>query len=269
MTINLPYIALSSKDYDDFIIKLTDIINFLCSEQNKVYKSIAETSSDCAPLLWQYGAFARLKKGEKIGNAIKDGYFSASIGYMGLAECVYHFGEDYCSKKGHKLGLKIFKTMFDVVNLNKEKYHLALSLYGTPAENTTTKFAEAIKVFPKEEHVNDRDYITNSYHIPVEYDIDGYHKLLLEKDFQDYSLGGNITYCELPDINKNPKAVENLISFIEKHMLYCELNTTSCGVCYKCGYEGQLILHKNGKLECPNCHNKQQSLLYYVLRLCG
>lgn len=190
LSINLPYYALSSKNYEDFLHNLDEIIDKISAEQRRIYNKIADTSTDVAPILWNYGAFARLPEGSKIGDAIKDGYCSASIGYMGIAECVQHFGITYGTKEGQKLGLDILKHMYDRTNMNKEKYHLSLSLYGTPAEATTTKFAKALKIFPEEEHVNDRTYITNSYHIPVEYPIDGFSKIEFEAPFQEYSSGG-------------------------------------------------------------------------------
>lgn len=190
LSINLPYYALSSKNYEDFLHNLDEIIDKISAEQRRIYNKIADTSTDVAPILWNYGAFARLPEGSKIGDAIKNGYCSASIGYMGIAECVQHFGITYGTKEGQKLGLDILKHMYDRTNMNKEKYHLSLSLYGTPAEATTTKFAKALKIFPEEEHVNDRTYITNSYHIPVEYPIDGFSKIEFEAPFQEYSSGG-------------------------------------------------------------------------------
>lgn len=269
MSINLPYLALESKDYNDFLSKLDDIIDLISSEQYKVYQTVGETKVDVAPLLWCYGGFSRVPLGTKIKEVIKNRYCSASIGYMGIAECVYHFGKEYGTKEGQKLGLDILKHMYDRTNMNKEKYNLALSLYGTPAENTTTKFANAIKQFPVEKHVNDRDYITNSYHIPVEYKIDGYSKIEFEAPFQEYSSGGAISYVEMPDIRKNPEAVLNVLKCIYDNMMYCELNTTSCDVCYTCGYEGEIHMDSKGKLRCPNCGETDRHKLYAERRLCG
>ena len=169
---------------------LDEIIDTVSSEQYKVYQTISATSTDVAPLLWNYGVLARAPRGSKIGDVIKGGYCSASIGYMGISECVYHFGKEYPTKEGQQLGLDIIKHMYDRANYNKEKYGLALSLYGSPAESTTTTFAKALKQFPQEYMVNDRDYITNSYHIPVTYPIDGYSKIEFEAPFQEYSSGG-------------------------------------------------------------------------------
>nr|DAR22694.1 MAG TPA: anaerobic ribonucleoside triphosphate reductase [Caudoviricetes sp.] len=269
ISINLPYLALDSKDYNDFLNKLDNIIDKISAEQNKIFNQISNVNTEVAPILWNYGAFARLPVGSKIGEAIKDGYCSASIGYAGLAECVYHFGIEYGTKEGQKLGLDIMKHMYDRTNINKEKYHLALSLYGTPMEATTTKFANALKQFPIEKHVNDRDYITNSYHIPVEYKIDGYSKIEFEAPFQEYSSGGSISYVECPDIRKNPEAVLNIMKCIYDNMMYCELNTTSCDVCYTCGYEGEIHMDNQGNLSCPNCGETDRHKLYAERRLCG
>lgn len=269
ISINLPYYAISSKNYEDFLHNLDEIIDKISAEQKRIYNQIADTSTDVAPILWNYGAFTRLPEGSKIGEAIKDRYCSASIGYMGIAECVQHFGFTYGTKEGQKLGLDILKHMYDRTNYNKEKYDLALSLYGTPAEATTTKFAEALKVFPKEEHVNDRTYITNSYHIPVEYPIDGFSKIEFEAPFQEYSSGGAISYVECTDVRKNKEAILKILHHIYDYMMYCEINTTSCDTCYSCGFEGEIHMDDKGKLICPNCGETDPHKLYAVRRLCG
>lgn len=265
----MPYYALSSKNYEDFLHNLDEIIDKISAEQKRIYNQIADTSTDVAPILWNYGAFTRLPEGSKIGEAIKDRYCSASIGYMGIAECVQHFGLTYGTKEGQKLGFDILKHMYDRTNYNKEKYDLALSLYGTPAEATTTKFAEALKVFPKEEHVNDRTYITNSYHIPVEYPIDGFSKIEFEAPFQKYSSGGCISYVECTDVRKNKEAILKILHHIYDYMMYCEINTTSCDTCYSCGFEGEIHMNDKGKLTCPNCGETDPHKLYAVRRLCG
>lgn len=269
ISINLPYFALKSKDYNDFLSKLDTIIDSISAEQFRIYSQISETSTDVAPILWNYGAFARLPRGSKIGEAIKDGYCSASIGYMGISECVYHFGKEYPTKEGQQLGLDIIKHMYDRANYNKEKYGLALSLYGSPAESTTTTFAKVLKQFPQEYMVNDRDYITNSYHIPVTYPIDGYSKIEFEAPFQEYSSGGAISYVECSDVRKNPEAILNVLKCIYDNMMYCEINTTSCDVCYTCGYEGEIHMDSEGKLSCPNCGEANPHNLYAIRRLCG
>lgn len=269
ISINLPYFALASKSFGDFLDSLNLIIDRISQEQYRIYKQICNVSTDVAPILWNYGAFARLPLGSKIGDAIKDGYCSASIGYMGIAECVQHFGITYGTKEGQEMGLKIIKHMYDRANYNKEKYGLALSLYGTPAEATTTKFAKALKGFPIEKNVNDKTYITNSYHIPVYYKIDGYSKIKFEAPFQEFSSGGAISYIEEPDVRKNPEAILNVLKCMYDNMLYCEINTTSCDVCYSCGYEGEIHMDNDGKLSCPNCGETDTHKLYAIRRLCG
>lgn len=268
ISMNLPYLALESSTLEEFKQALRDMIDFVSYEQYKIYKSIAECDINIAPILYKYGTLTRLKEG-KIEQAIGNRRASVSIGYMGLAEVVERFGVKYHSEEGHKLGLDIMKIMFDQTNINRDKYDIALSLYGTPAESLTTKFAKACKDFPIISHVNDRDYITNSYHIQVEEPIDAFSKMDFESAFQKYSTGGAISYVEVPDIRHNPDVVISLMSYIYDKMTYCEINTTSCSVCYECGFEGQIDMDKEGKCTCPNCGNTNPDKLYVVLRTCG
>ena len=268
ISMNLPYLALESSTLEEFKQALRDMIDFVSYEQYKIYKSIAECDINIAPILYKYGTLTRLKEG-KIEQAIGNRRASVSIGYMGLAEVVERFGVKYHSEEGHKLGLDIMKIMFDQANINRDKYDIALSLYGTPAESLTTKFAKACKDFPIIPHVNDRDYITNSYHIQVEEPIDAFSKMDFESAFQKYSTGGAISYVEVPDIRHNPDVVISLMSYIYDKMTYCEINTTSCSVCYECGFEGQIDMDKEGKCTCPNCGNTNPDKLYVVLRTCG
>lgn len=190
MSINLPYLALESKSLDEFFDKLDDMIDYLSEQQHKVYKTICDSVVDVAPILWMYGGFTRAKSGTKIGDVIPKGYCSASIGYTGLAETVYRFGIEYPTKEGQELGLEIMKRFYNRVDENSKRYGLALSIYGTPSENTTTTFAKSLKKFKRIEHVNDKPYVTNSYHIPVWYNINGYDKIDFEAPFQKYSAGG-------------------------------------------------------------------------------
>ena len=268
ISMNLPYLALESSTLEEFKQELRDMIDFVSYEQYKIYKSIADCSINIAPILYKYGTLTRLKEG-KIEQAIGNRRASVSIGYMGLAEVVERFGVKYHSEEGHKLGLDIMKIMFDQATINKEKYNIALSLYGTPAESLTTKFAKACKDFPTIPHVNDRDYITNSYHIQVEEPIDAFSKMDFESAFQKYSTGGAISYVEVPDIRHNPEVVISLMEHIYDKMTYCEINTTSCSICYECGFEGQIDMDKEGKCTCPNCGNTNPDKLYVVLRTCG
>jgi anaerobic ribonucleoside-triphosphate reductase len=268
ISMNLPYLALESSTLEEFKQALRDMIDFVSYEQYKIYKSIAECDINIAPILYKYGVLTRFNDG-KIEQAIGNNRASVSIGYMGLAEVVERFGVKYHSKEGHKLGLDIMKIMFDQANINREKYNIALSLYGTPAESLTTKFAKACKDFPTIPHVNDRDYITNSYHIQVEEPIDAFSKMDFESAFQKYSTGGAISYVEVPDIRHNPEVVISLMEHIYDKMTYCEINTTSCSICYECGFEGQIDMDKEGKCTCPNCGNTNPDKLYVVLRTCG
>jgi ribonucleoside-triphosphate reductase len=268
-SINLPYLALDSTTIEEFKEKLVDMIDFLSEQQYKVYKTICNQPVDIAPILWMDGAFFRAKSGQKIGEILPKGYCTASIGYIGLAECAYRFNIDYPTEEGQKFGLDIMKVFYDRVQFNAKKYNLSLSIYGTPAENTTTTFAKALKIFPTIKNVNDKKYVTNSYHIPVWYNIDGYNKIKFEAPFQKYSSGGCISYVEMPDINHNAESVLNIMQYIYDHMMYCELNTTSCDVCYKCGFHGQIELLGDNNFRCPNCGNTNSLSLYIQRRLCG
>lgn len=268
ISINLPYLALESDSLEEFETRLRDMIDFVSYEQYKIYKSIASCNINIAPILYKYGALTRFKDGT-IEQAIGNMRASVSIGYMGIAEVVERFGVKYHSDEGHALGISIMKLMYEQANLNKNKYGIALSLYGTPAESLTTKFAKACKDFPVIPLVNDRDYITNSYHIQVEEPIDAFSKMDFESEFQRYSTGGCISYIEVPDIRNNPEVVISLMSYIYDKMIYCEINTTSCSVCYECGFEGQIDMDKDGNCTCPNCGNTDPDKLYVVLRTCG
>lgn len=268
ISLNLPYLALKSASLEEFKMELKNMIDFISYEQYKIYESIAGCSVNIAPILYKYGVLTRLNDG-KTEQAIGNMRASVSIGYMGLAEVVERFGVKYHSDEGHTLGISIMKLMFEQTNLNKEKYGIALSLYGTPAESLTTKFAKACKDFPVIPHVNDRDYITNSYHIQVEEPVDAFSKMDFESEFQKYSTGGAISYIEVPDIRNNPDVVISLMAHIYDKMTYCEINTTSCSVCYECGFEGQIDMDKDGKCTCPNCGNDNPDKLYVVLRTCG
>ena len=270
ISINLPYLALESKTIEEFYGKLEDMIDYVSKTQKSIYDVIVDSPVDIAPILYMYGVLDRAKSGTKIKDVIGNRKCSVSIGYMGIAECVERFGISYNTKEGHDLGISIIKHMFDRANYNKEKYDIALSLYGTPAESLTTKFAKALKVFPTIPHVNDRTYITNSYHIPVETEIDAFSKMDFESEFQKYSTGGCISYVEIPDVRNNPEAIFELMKHIYEVMVYCEINTTSCSICYNCGFEGEIELSEDGThCTCPNCGCTDPAKLHVVLRSCG
>jgi anaerobic ribonucleoside-triphosphate reductase len=266
----LPYLALESKTIEEFYSKLEDMIDYVSKTQKSIYDVIVDSPVDVAPILYMYGVLDRAQSGTKIKDVIGNRKCSVSIGYMGIAECVERFGIHYNTKEGHDLGISIIKHMFDRANYNKEKYDIALSLYGTPAESLTTKFAKALKVFPIISHINDRTYITNSYHIPVETEIDAFSKMDFESEFQKYSTGGCISYVEVPDVRNNPEAIFELMKHIYDVMVYCEINTTSCSICYNCGFEGEIELSEDGThCTCPNCGCTDPSKLHVVLRSCG
>ena len=269
ISINLPYIALDSSNIQEFKDKLSNIIHIISKEQYRIYNIISKTSVEVAPILWQYGVYGRAKSGN-IGQFLDNMKCSVSIGYMGLAEAVERFGIHYTSKEGHDLGIDIIKFMFEEATKNKEFYNISLGLYGTPAESLTTKFANAIKTFPIIKNVNDRDYITNSYHVPVTEKVDGFTKIDFESEFQKYSHNGAISYIELPDVSKNPEAVIEILKHIYDKMMYCELNTSSCSICYNCGFEGQIDIASDGShCTCPNCGNTDPNKMYVVYRTCG
>lgn len=231
------------------------------------------TRSDVAPILWQYGAIARLGKGEKIDSLLYHGYSTISLGYAGLAECVYYMlGKSHTTPEGTKLGLEIMQHMNDACAKWKKNTDIDFSLYGTPLESTTYKFAKSLKrrwgVIPE---VTDKDYVTNSYHVKVTEPIDAFDKLTFESQFQALSPGGAISYVEIPNMENNLQAVMTLLKHIYKTIMYAELNTKS-DYCQKCGYTGEIkIKGEPGHLywECPNCGNTDQNTLNVARRTCG
>lgn len=271
ISLNIPYIALESKDEEDFFTRLDKYTRMVCDEQIRICDRIAEEPTERAPILWNYGAVARLPKNSKIGDLIKThkGYATVSVGYTGLAEAVYRFGIEYVSEEGKEFGMRIVNAINKVIMEYRANTMYDFSLYGTPSENTTTKFAKALKKFKKMKNVNDHTYVTNSCHVPVWHDIDCYSKINFEGDFAPHTSGGYITYIQAPDIRKNPESVVNIMKYIYDHALYCEINTTSCDVCYKCGYEGEITMHDDGSFECPQCHNTDKNSVYVCRRLCG
>lgn len=269
MTVNLPLIALKSKTKEEFFKNLTKVMDVVKFEQLKVAEDLSESSSDVAPMLWNYGAFSRLPKGEKLRSLIYGGYSTCSIGYAGVAEAVQRFGVDYLTKDGQKFGLEIVKFMDDYCKKAREETDLGFSLYGTPLESTTQKFSKSLKTYPEIKGVNDRDYITNSYHVPVYREIDAFSKLDFEAPFQEYSAGGAISYIEVPDVSKNVPAVIKVMQYIYDHIMYAEINTRNNDVCYECGYEGEMENYERLKWRCPQCGNTDKSKLSVVRRTCG
>ena len=232
------------------------------------------TLSDAAPILWQYGALARLEKGEPITKLLYGGYSTLSLGYAGLWECVYEvIGKKLTEKEGEEFGLRIMRRLNDACLTWRKAENIHYSLYGTPLESTTYKFAKALqKRFGKIKGVTDRNYITNSYHIHVTEEIDALDKLALESRFQELSPGGAISYVEVPNMQDNIEAVLQVMKFIYDHIMYAELNTKS-DYCQVCGYDGeiQIVEDDDGKLvwECPHCHNRDQNKMNVARRTCG
>ena len=275
VTINLPDVALSSDGDIDTFWKIFDERLELCHKALQArHNRLEGTVSDVAPVLWQDGAFTRLKKGEVIDRYLHSGYSTISLGYAGLYECVkYMTGNSHSDGDiGEKFGLKVMKKMNDKCAEWKQTEHIDYSLYGSPIESTTYKFAKCLKNrFGIIKGITDRDYITNSYHIPVFEKIDPFTKLSIESKFQKLSPGGAISYIECADLTKNTDAVLEVIKFIYDNIMYAELNTKS-DYCQVCGYDGEIkIIDENNELiwECPNCGNRDKSKLNITRRTCG
>ncbi len=274
VTVNLIDIGLSAgKDLDKFW-KFFDERMELCHRALQCrHERLTGTLSDAAPILWQYGALARLKKGEKIDKLLHGGYSTLSLGYAGLWECVYSLiGKKLTEKEGKELGLKIMQKLNDYCAKWKKEENIDYSIYGTPLESTTYKFAKCLqKRFGIIKGVTDKNYITNSYHVHVTENIDAFSKLKLESEFQALSPGGAISYVEVPNMQDNIPAVLQVIKFIYDNIMYAELNTKS-DYCQVCGYDGEIkIVHDDGKLvwECPNCGNRDQDKMNVARRTCG
>lgn len=277
VTINLVDIALSSKRDVDKFWDIFESRTELCHKALQLrHKRLEGTLSDVAPILWQYGAIARLKKGEKIDNLLHNGYSTISLGYAGLYECVkYMTGHSHTdSGVGEQFGLEVMQRLNDKCRQWKEAEHIDYSLYGTPLESTTYKFAKCLKKrFGEIEGITDKNYVTNSYHVPVFENINAFDKLALESKFQKLSPGGAISYVEVPNLNDNIDIVIQLMQFIYENIMYAELNTKS-DYCSKCGYDGEIKIvtdENSGKLiwECPKCGNRDKSMMNVSRRTCG
>ena len=275
VTINLPDIALSSDGDMDTFWQIFDERTELCHKALRCrHEHLLGTPSDVAPILWQYGALARLKKGETIDKLLYGGYSTISLGYAGLYECVkYMTGKSHTDNaEGTEFGLKVMRALNDKCNKWKSVENIGYSLYGSPIESTTYKFAKCLrKRFGIIEGITDRDYITNSYHVPVFEKIDPFTKLDLEGKFQALSTGGAISYVECADLTKNTDVVIKAMQFIYDHIMYAELNTKS-DYCQVCGYDGEIkIVDEDGRLvwECPQCGNRDQTKMNVARRTCG
>ncbi len=275
VTVNLVDIGLSAnKDMDEFW-KIFDERMELCHRALRCrHERLRGTLSDAAPILWQYGAIARLKKGETIDKLLYGGYSTLSLGYAGLWECVYSLnGKKLTEKEGKELGLQIMKKLNEYCAKWKAAEKIDYSLYGTPLESTTYKFAKSLqKRFGIIEGITDKNYITNSYHVHVTEEINAFDKLKLESEFQALSPGGAISYVEVPDMQQNIPAVMQVMQFIYDNIMYAELNTKS-DYCQVCGYNGeiQIVRNKDGKLiwRCPSCGNTDQNKMNVARRTCG
>ena len=274
VTINLVDVALSSKGNFEKFWKIFDERLALCHRALQArHKRLLGTPSDAAPILWQYGALARLKKGEKIDKLLFGGYSTISLGYAGLYECVkYMTGKSHTDAGAKPFALSVMQHMNDKCNAWKKAENLDYSLYGTPLESTTYKFAKCLqKRFGIVPGITDKNYITNSYHVHVSEQIDAFTKLKFESDFQRLSPGGAISYVEVPNMQDNLEAVISVLQFIYDNIMYAELNTKS-DYCQVCGYDGEIkIVEDDGKLvwECPKCGNRDQNKLNVARRTCG
>ena len=274
VTINLVDVALSSEGNFEKFWKIFDERLDLCHRALQArHKRLLGTPSDAAPILWQYGALARLKKGEKIDKLLFGGYSTISLGYAGLYECVkYMTGKSHTDAGAKPFALSVMQHMNDKCNEWKKAENIDYSLYGTPLESTTYKFAKCLqKRFGIVPGITDKNYITNSYHVHVSEQIDAFTKLKFESDFQKLSPGGAISYVEVPNMQDNLEAVMSVLQFIYENIMYAELNTKS-DYCQVCGYDGEIkIVEDDGKLvwECPKCGNRDQNKLNVARRTCG
>ena len=282
-TLNLPFVALEAceeaeKTGQDVLKVFDSLLDSTCELCHKAlrcrYERLLGTKSDISPIHWQHGGIARLQPGETIDKLLTGGYATISLGYAGLWECVYALiGKKLTEPEGEELCIKIMQALNDKCNQWKEAEDIDYSLYGTPLENCTGKFAKALKKrFGVIEGVSDEDYVTNSYHIHVKEPVDAFTKLATEAKFQKLSPGGAISYVETPNMQNNIKAVLQIMRFIYDNIMYAELNTKS-DHCLECGYDGEIkiVEDSNGNLdwECPKCGNRNHAKLHVTRRTCG
>lgn len=276
VTISLPHLAFSSGGDEEKFWKLFEERTELCHKALKIrIDRLSQITANRAPILWQHGAFARLDATESIKPLIYGGYATASLGCAGLYECVkYMTGKSHTDgAEGEAFGLKVMQALNDKCAQWKKEENIDYSVYGTPIETTTGKFAKAIKKSFGEDAFEkldgkDRNYITNSYHVPVFEKIDAFNKLAIEAKFQNLTPGGAVSYIECPNLQNNIAAVLTVIKYIYDTIMYAELNTKS-DYCMKCGYDGEMQIDENMKWYCPNCGNKVQDELHVTRRTCG
>ncbi len=272
VTINLPDVALSADGDMKEFWKIFDERLELCHRALQIrHKRLSNVTSDVAPILWQNGALARLDRGESIHELLHHGYSTISLGYAGLYECVKVMtGHSHTDNgEGKEFGLKVMQHLNDMTNKWKEEEDIDYSVYGSPIESTTYKFAKCLKErFGTIKGITDRGYVTNSYHVPVFEEIDAFSKLKLESEFQKLSPGGAISYIETPNLQNNLDAIIEVIKFIYDNIMYAELNTKS-DYCQKCGYTGEILIDDNLEWYCPNCGNRDHNTLNVARRTCG
>ena len=271
VSLNLVQVALTAnKDMDKFWEVLDERLS-LCREALMVrHNLLLGTSSDISPIHWQHGGIARLEKGEKIDSLLKDGYSTLSLGYVGIYEMTQAMlGVSHTTKEGEEFALKVMNHLKDACDSWKAETGLGFGLYGTPGESLTSRFCRIDKQkFGEIRNVTDRMYYTNSYHVHVTEEIDAFEKLKFESQFHDISLGGCISYVEVPDMSKNLPAVEQIINYIYHNIQYAEINTKP-DVCFKCGYTGEIKLDDDMQWYCPNCGNKDKDEMQVMRRTCG
>lgn len=274
VTINLVDVALSAnKDFNKFWEIFEERLELCHKALQCRHQHLRGTISDISPIHWQHGALARLKKGETIDNLLYNGYCTISLGYAGLYECVFAMtGKSHTDEEAKPFALAVMKKLNDKCKEWKEKEHIDYSVYGTPIESTTYKFAKCLKKrFGVIKGVTDHNYITNSYHVHVKEQIDAFTKLKFESEFQALSPGGAISYVETCNLSNNLDAVLEVIKYIYDNIMYAELNTKS-DYCQVCGYDGEIqIVEENGRLiwQCPNCGNTDQNKMNVARRTCG
>lgn len=275
VTINLADIAFSSnKDEKKFWDIFEERLELCHRALQTRHERLSHANADVSPILWRDGALARLKQGESIHKLLHDNYSTLSLGYAALYECVkYMTNESQSGPKGKKFGLAVMQKLNDACSKWRAEENISYSVYGTPIESTTYKFAKCLKKrFGNDIFVQldgkDRDYITNSYHIPVFEKIDAFNKLAIEADFQNLSPGGAVSYIETPNLQNNILAVEQVMQFIYEHIMYAELNTKS-DYCQECGYDGEILIDDNMEWYCPNCGNRNHETLNVARRTCG
>ena len=271
VSINLPQIAIIADGDEEKFWKLLDERLELCKEALMCrHYALLGTHSDISPIHWQYGAIARLAKGEKIDKLLYGGYSTMSLGYIGIYEMTKVMkGVSHTSPEGHEFALKVMKHLRETTDRWKKETNIGFALYGTPAESLCYKFARIDKEkFGTIKDVTDKGYYTNSYHVDVREKIDAFEKLAFESEFQKISSGGAISYVEVPNMEKNIDALEAVVKFIYDNIQYAEFNTKS-DYCHICGFDGEIIINDNGEWECPNCGNKDHSKMTVVRRTCG